>query len=368
MPGRWSPTVVGAPRLKRYQVFGNLFAAVDGVGYRLDRHPTMSRHPVTPMDEADLRRHLAAQTARRIELIDMVQLRRGRRGARRRALQRDDVPVVLIDVLDDETLLEAGRLVWEQRGDGAVQRLVVGPALRAGGALARDRAAAGAAVAAGRAARCRRLRAVSGSCSPVTAAQIAVGARATASRPSGCDWRRRLASARARPRSSASSPSAARGARPRAGARWSSAPKARTTRSVRRLRRHRRAQRACAAPTRRGGRRALAEVMRRLLDRVRLRRVVVAGGDSSGEVASALDIQALTVRRGWPRRAAVPRLVRAPGARRPRNRAQGRPDGRRDLLPGPAARSAPRRGRYPRAMTRPNRSRGEAVPPGAGAA
>jgi len=68
-PGRWSPTIVGAPRLKRYQVFGNLFAAVDGVGYRLDRHPTMSRHPVTPMGESDLRRHLAAQTARRIELV-----------------------------------------------------------------------------------------------------------------------------------------------------------------------------------------------------------------------------------------------------------------------------------------------------------
>ncbi len=56
----------------------------DGVGHRLDRHPTMSRHPVTPMDEADLRRHLAAQTTRRIELVDLVQLRAGdRRGARR---------------------------------------------------------------------------------------------------------------------------------------------------------------------------------------------------------------------------------------------------------------------------------------------
>ena len=58
MPGRWSPSIVGAPRLQRYQVFGNLFAAVDGVGHRLDRHPTMSRHPVTPMAEADLPRHL----------------------------------------------------------------------------------------------------------------------------------------------------------------------------------------------------------------------------------------------------------------------------------------------------------------------
>ena len=74
MPRRWSPTIVGAPRLKRYQVFGNLFAAVDGVGHRLDRHPTMSRHPVTPMAEADLRLHLRAHTLRPIQVGDMGQL------------------------------------------------------------------------------------------------------------------------------------------------------------------------------------------------------------------------------------------------------------------------------------------------------
>ena len=60
--GRWSPMVVGVPRLRRYQAFGNLFASVDGACYRLDRHPTMSRHPVTPMRESDLRIHLRAQT------------------------------------------------------------------------------------------------------------------------------------------------------------------------------------------------------------------------------------------------------------------------------------------------------------------
>ncbi len=42
----------------------------------------------------------------------------------------------------------------------------------------------------------------------------------------------------------------------------------------------------------------LAKVMRQLVDRVDLQRVVVAGGDSSGEVASALDIEALTVTAG----------------------------------------------------------------------
>jgi uncharacterized protein YgbK (DUF1537 family) len=59
-----SRTIVvgGQPSLGRYCLFGTLFArAPDGEVYRIDRHPIMSRHPVTPMDEADLRVHLAKQ-------------------------------------------------------------------------------------------------------------------------------------------------------------------------------------------------------------------------------------------------------------------------------------------------------------------
>jgi uncharacterized protein YgbK (DUF1537 family) len=52
----------GQPSLGRYCLFGNLFArGPDGAVHRIDRHPVMSRHPVTPMGEADLRLHLAAQ-------------------------------------------------------------------------------------------------------------------------------------------------------------------------------------------------------------------------------------------------------------------------------------------------------------------
>jgi uncharacterized protein YgbK (DUF1537 family) len=43
---------------------------------------------------------------------------------------------------------------------------------------------------------------------------------------------------------------------------------------------------------------ALAEIMQRLLDRTSVRRIVVAGGDSSGAVASHLGIQAFTVAAG----------------------------------------------------------------------
>jgi 3-oxoisoapionate kinase len=64
-----TPLVVGAPQLKRYTAFGHLFAGYQGQTYRIDRHPVMSRHPVTPMDEADLRIHLARQTDLPVDLV-----------------------------------------------------------------------------------------------------------------------------------------------------------------------------------------------------------------------------------------------------------------------------------------------------------
>src|SRR5690606_37535347 len=44
-------------------------AADHGEVYRLDRQPTMANHPVTPIAESDLRRHLAAQTDLRIGAV-----------------------------------------------------------------------------------------------------------------------------------------------------------------------------------------------------------------------------------------------------------------------------------------------------------
>ncbi|WP_170317798.1 four-carbon acid sugar kinase family protein [Paroceanicella profunda] len=61
----------GQPGLGRYCHHGTLFAAAaDGAVHRIDRHPVMARHPVTPMKEADLRRHLAAQGLDGLALID----------------------------------------------------------------------------------------------------------------------------------------------------------------------------------------------------------------------------------------------------------------------------------------------------------
>ena len=70
------PILVGAPSLGRHCVFGNLFARYGAKRerYRLDRHPSVSRHPITPMTEADLRKHLSLQTSLPVGLIDVVSL------------------------------------------------------------------------------------------------------------------------------------------------------------------------------------------------------------------------------------------------------------------------------------------------------
>ena len=112
----WTPMIIADPGMGRYQAGGNLLAAVQGAVHRLDRHPVMSRHPVTPMDEADLGRHLASQTNRKVGLVDFVAMKRGESDARLQQELSAGAHIVSIDVLDRETLIEAGRLVWEHGG------------------------------------------------------------------------------------------------------------------------------------------------------------------------------------------------------------------------------------------------------------
>ena len=116
------PLMVGAPNLKRYVAFGNLFATVGDMTFRIDRHPTMSKHPVTPMHEADLRLHLSQQTAWPIALIDMRHLSEGDEAvaARFDALVKNGAEIVLFDTLDESHLLTIGRLLWSLRGERPV--------------------------------------------------------------------------------------------------------------------------------------------------------------------------------------------------------------------------------------------------------
>lgn len=112
-PSEVIPTFIGAPFLNRFCIFGNLFARIDGVTYRLDRHPTMSKHPVTPMHESDLRVHLAKQTQRPVELIDLFALETdtAAQDALFEQLNRKQGDMLLFDTYNNEHLLSVGRLI-----------------------------------------------------------------------------------------------------------------------------------------------------------------------------------------------------------------------------------------------------------------
>jgi uncharacterized protein YgbK (DUF1537 family) len=116
--GDWYPTLIAAPPIARYQAFGQLFAAAEGRVHRLDRHPVMSRHPVTPMHESDVARHLAQQTALPTGCLDLLALRAADGGvAALDALLAAGARLVTLDTVDETDLAAVGRLLWERRGD-----------------------------------------------------------------------------------------------------------------------------------------------------------------------------------------------------------------------------------------------------------
>jgi uncharacterized protein YgbK (DUF1537 family) len=111
------PIVGGQPSLGRYCLFGQLFAVSepDGPAHRIDRHPTMRRHPVTPMDEADLGRHLAKQGLAPA-LIDWrcYAAEADLDVALARLCSDAALQPVLFDVGEEAHLAAIGRLLWQQ--------------------------------------------------------------------------------------------------------------------------------------------------------------------------------------------------------------------------------------------------------------
>lgn len=111
------PVFPAAPRLKRFTVFGNHFAAMgDGDIFRLDRHPSISNHPVTPMKDADLGRHLARQTRLKIGLVNILDIEAGvqRINARIDAHIAAGSPIILFDCLSDEHLNTICQTVFDR--------------------------------------------------------------------------------------------------------------------------------------------------------------------------------------------------------------------------------------------------------------
>ncbi len=264
-----------------------------GVIHRLDRHPSMSRHPATPADESDLRLHLARQTAKPIGLCDALAVEAAEPAARVAlgAALAAGAEIVLFDALYPRHVERIGALI-----DAFARR--VRPLFSVGSsgievALASVWAARGllaAPPAWPRPGPAGPLLVGSGSCSPVTTGQIAWAlghgfaevALDTAALAAG--------TGRAEPARAAAAAAAHLAAgrsvvvhtcrgeddpRPRAtAAAWArSGPAARPLAELIGV--------------------ALGQSLRGALQQAPVRRVLIAGGDSSSHAARALGLEAL---------------------------------------------------------------------------
>jgi 3-oxoisoapionate kinase len=163
---RTVPVLFAQPDFGRYTVFGHHFAAEGGTVHRLDRQPTMSQHPSTPMDDSDLAAHLSRQTALPVAGVPLTHYST----ASTLATDIEDSPAaaLVLDALDDAHLaliggaleeLSAARHPLFAIGSGGLSRaLALG---RPASALDDERTADG------------PVLAVSGSRSPQTRRQIA---------------------------------------------------------------------------------------------------------------------------------------------------------------------------------------------------
>jgi len=291
------PLVVGAPVLGRHCVFGNLFArsGPDTEPYRLDRHPTMSRHPITPMNEADLCMHLSRQTVRKIGLLDILKLTNepDRVSEYLDNLLASGKEIVLFDVLDDRQLPIIGRLIW-QRATTRGPLLVAGSSgveyaltahWREAGQLPAPPIWTGAGPVV-------RIVVVSGSCSPVTDRQIQAAleggfADVALDTPSllGGD-----AVAEIERGVRLASDALTNGASPIVHtSRGPDDPRIACT--VQRLKEPRASSRAAATAEILGD--SLGRILQGILERAPVPRIAVAGGDTSSYVARHLGIEAL---------------------------------------------------------------------------
>lgn len=110
------PVMPAQPEFGRFTVFGHHFAREAGAVYRLDRHPTMSRHPSTPMRESDLRIELSDQGDVDVAGFSLEDLRAAPSAVTERFLRLPPTTfdAVVFDAVTNDDVVAVGRLLWEQ--------------------------------------------------------------------------------------------------------------------------------------------------------------------------------------------------------------------------------------------------------------
>ena len=164
-----------APHLGRFCVFGNLFARMGTIGngeiYRIDRHPSMSKHPVTPALEGDLTIHLAKQTKKSINLVNLTTIENGA-SAVLESVENNKAEILFFDGFNLEHLKTIGRVFNQLATEKTLFSVGSSGIEMALGLDWQEKKIIGNETAFESAGEVSPILVLSGSCSPVTSSQI----------------------------------------------------------------------------------------------------------------------------------------------------------------------------------------------------
>lgn len=171
-PDSLVPVVAATPEFGRYTVFGHHFAKAGDRVWRLDRHPVMSRHPVTPMQESELAQILAQQGFAPAGAVDLRLLdeHEGHTDVLANAIADDDS--IVFDGSTQQQVKTVAASLWKVSRRRTVCALAAQGLAHALGDWMRDEGLVDAALPLQELPPVDRLLVLSGSCSALSAAQI----------------------------------------------------------------------------------------------------------------------------------------------------------------------------------------------------
>jgi uncharacterized protein YgbK (DUF1537 family) len=171
-PQSFVPVFSATPEFGRYTLFGHHYARAGNQVYRLDRHPVMSRHPVTPMHESDLAKILADQGFKPTRLIDLRLLDEHEKNpnALSTLIAQDDSAV--FDGYTQQQVITGAASLWQLARTRTICAMAAQGLAHALGTHLREKNKIAASQPTQKLAPVDRLLVLSGSCSALSAAQI----------------------------------------------------------------------------------------------------------------------------------------------------------------------------------------------------
>ena len=166
------PVLAATPEFGRYTLFGHHFARAGDHVHRLDRHPVMSRHPVTPMHESALSEILGDQGVVIKCLIDLRMLDHHVLSPDQLAIDIATEDSVVFDGYTLEHVITAAASLWQLSRSRQICAMAAQGFAHALGAHLRDLGLITAPEPTHSLAPVDKLLVLSGSCSALSAAQI----------------------------------------------------------------------------------------------------------------------------------------------------------------------------------------------------